>query len=249
MLFRSGRNIKISTTDFNNYTLSTYNPTWVNQTYLLSNFVNNLNGGNVDGVLGAIQSWYLYREEIGGSGSLEFLKKFSATDFQYFDFTVINNRTYKYHLFAKDLSLSSLMYTNEEISDYYGWFLIDSENNRAYHFDINFSGGDKIYTQKFTEHKTNNKVNAFTKGNSFFIEGSINAIISKDNLRTDSQYTNDDLLSLSEFISSDRPKILKSRRGEIFNIFTYGYQETLLNPALSQNIYTSSFNFKEVGDL
>ena len=240
-----GRNIALTEGDVS----SNYTPYWSNDTYLLANFNNNLDAGNIENLSGSVEGWSLYRKA-DAIEALEFLASFTTENINYYDFSVINNQYYKYYLFAKSgTSLSSAITSNEITSDYYGWFLIDLENRRAYHFDINFDGGNKTYIENHTEHKTNNKTNSFTRGRQFFIEGSVSAIISKDNLRKDLQYTNADLLSLSEFISSERPKLLKSRRGEIFNVFTYGYSESLLNPALGENIYTSNFSFREVGDL
>jgi hypothetical protein len=126
--------------------------------------------------------------------------------------------------------------------------LVDVENNRAYQFDVNFSGGDNAFVETINEHKTNNRTNAFTKSSHFYFEGTISSIITKNNLKQDAQYTNEDLLSLADFIVSDRPKIIKTRRGELYNVFTYDYKEELLNPSLAENIYVSSFSFKEVGD-
>lgn len=244
-----GRNIIISADEFNDYTYETYLPSWTTETYMMAMFNNSLNAGNIENIVGEVQSWYLYRKE-STSTSLEFLKILSSSNITYFDFNVLNTKKYTYYLFVQDATiLSSPILTNEETSDYYGWFLIDTDNNRTYHFDINFEGGNKTHVDKYTEHKTNNKVNAFTRGTTFFIEGSINAIISRDNLRTDIQYTNEDLASLAEFVNSERPKLLKSRRGELYNVFTYDYKETLLNKNLGENIYISSFSFKEVGDL
>lgn len=244
-----GRNIQVTTEQYNEYDIDTYVPSWTRETYFWARFNNSLNAGNISDIGGTVQSWYLWRKE-GDSDQLELIDILDVSNIEYYDFTILDNKTYQYYLFAQDeTKLSSPILTNSEVADYYGWFLVDIENDRAYHFDIRAEISDKTYTQLINEHKTNNTTNAFTVGENFFIEGNVKAIISKDNEKKDVQYTNEDLLSLAEFINSDRPKLFKSRRGEIFRVFTYGYKEELLNPAIDKNIYISSFGFKEEGDL
>lgn len=246
-----GRNINKTAADFDEINNDNYVPSWDvgMNTYMLSRFENSLGAGNIDDIAGEVRSWKLFRKEVG-TNILEFLAILDTNTVQYYDFTVLNNKEYEYRIFAQDdISISSAILTDPMTSDYYGWFLIDAEMNRAYQFDIDFAGGERNHIKEYNEFKTNNKVNAFTVGKNYYIEGSISAIISKDNEKKDLKYTNEDLISLAEFIRSDRPKILKSRRRQLHNVFTYGYQETLINSALGENIYVSSFNFKEVGDI
>lgn len=244
-----GRNIAITETDVNNYSLANYLPSWTDETYALIKFENNLDAGNVPSSIGIIQDWTLYRETIG-EDALELIGVLEDNISEYYDFTAIYELVYRYYLFAQGTTeMSNPISTNSIQSDYYGWYLIDPENNRAYHFDMDFSGGDKSFIEDYTEYETNNKNNIFTRGGNFYKEGTLESIISKDNLKIDIIDTNDDLLSLSEFIHSTRPKILKGRRNEIFKVLTYGYKEILLNKDLGESIYKVSFNFKEVGDV
>jgi hypothetical protein len=217
-------------------------------TYLLSKFNYTLEAGNIEGLQRDIKEWLLYRKTNDGD-VLEYMTTLKKDNIEYYDFKALNTKSYQYYLFANDsIVLSSPMLSNSIVTDYYGWFLVDVENNRAYQFDVNFSGGDNAFVETINEHKTNNRTNAFTKSSHFYFEGTISSIITKNNLKQDAQYTNEDLLSLADFIVSDRPKIIKTRRGELYNVFTYDYKEELLNPSLAENIYVSSFSFKEVGD-
>ena len=240
-----GRNITLTEEDVS----SNYVTSWSNETYLLASFNNNLDAGSIDTSIGEITNWLLYREE-QGQGTLQLLGSLDNLQTEFYDFKNLGTNIYKYYLFAVGtLALSNPTITQPVQSDYYGWFLIDPEYNKSYQFDINFDGGTKNYTEDYTEYEPNNLNNIFTRGSNFFLNGSISGIISTDNLKKDAQYTNADLLSLSEFINSDRVKYLKSIRGEIFKVLVYGYQQNLLNSALGENIYTTSFNFKEVGEV
>lgn len=253
-----GKDTLLTANEINGYTLDSYvNPDLPDgesmwqafpNTYFYTSFENSLNGGNITGITYAINSWLLYRQEIN-SNTMEYLATLTPENITYYDFTALNNKTYTYYIFVNDSAiLSNRIETLPIKSDYYGWFLVDVENNRAYHFDINLSVGNNSFKDSLTEHKTNNRTNSFSRGSSFSIEGTIEAIVSKNNKKEDIINTNDDLKSLSEFIQSDRPKLLKTRRGELYKVFTYGYQERLLNPSLGENIYISAFNFKEEGD-
>lgn len=244
-----GKNEEITEDNYNSYNINTYIPSWDDKTYLLSKFNNTLDGGSITSSIGTLQSWLLYRGK-SGEDSLEFIDELTTSEILYYDFTVINQEVYNYYLFAKgNLSISSPISTNYVQSDYYGWFLIDTEYNKAYQFDINFNGGDKEYIEDFTEHAVNNKTNIFSRGGNFYKEVTLVSVLSKDNLKTDTEDTNDDLHSLSEFINSDRSKLLKSRRGEIFRVIVTEYKDALLNMALGQNILTTTIKVKEIGGI
>lgn len=244
-----GRDIGITPTEFNNYNLTNYIPSWESDTYFLCDFDNSVDAGNIISDIGVMENLLVYREEVG-SNILEYLNTLELNEVDFYDFKVVSGYVYRYHLYVKgSVSISNSISTDAIQSDYYGWFLVDINNNRAYHFDINFEGGDKIFIEDYTEHETNNLNNIFTRGGNFYIDGTLGTIISKDNLKTEIQYTNEDLLSLAEFVKSDRPKILKDRRGNIFRVLVYGYEEKVLNVAIGENIYSVSINFKEVGDV
>lgn len=244
-----GRNINITETDFDNYNIGTYIPSWDNDTYMLCKFINNIEGGSITSVIGYIESLLLYRQ-LQGDNNLELSSLLTTNAVEFIDFNVINNEVYTYYLFAKGSdSISSPITTDAIQSDYYGWFLIDTELNKSYQLDINFSGGNKLYVENFTEYETNNTNKIFTRGENFYLDISLSGIFSKNNLKEDIKFTNGDLSSFSEFVNSVRPKLLKSRRGEIYKVIVTEYKESLLNSALAENIYVANIKIKEVGDV
>ena len=54
---------------------------------------------------------------------------------------------------------------------------------------------------------------------------------------------------LRAFINNGKPKILKSRKGHVLKVITYGYEASPLNSGILQQPYIVKFNFEQVGDV
>lgn len=233
----------------NNYTIYNYNPTWDIDTYLLPKFNNNLECGNIPTSIGNAEYWSIYRLN-QESNFLEYLNKFDISQNTLFDFGALNDNIYAYYIFVNtDTQITNPIVTEFVKSSYYGWFIVDLENNRSYHLDVNFSGADRNHVEDFTEHNLNLKTNTYTRGGNHYLEGEIKAILSNENLKEDIVNTNDLLIEFRNFIRNDKPKLLKSRRNNKYLVLAKNYKEVLLSPDLSENIYLTSFEFKEVGDI
>lgn len=230
------------------YDKNTYSPIWDAYTNVISEFNDSLESGNIFGLSSPILYWDIYRED-PDSSQLTFLDSVDVSVTSFEDFKALVGSTYKYYLFGRNANqLTEPIESNEIESDYWGYYIIDTDNNIAYRFDADSQSSDFTTTDDFTEHPTNLKYNAVSKGTRDFIGGSIQAIIRTENI---SDFIQPNLLlsQLHEFISSSRPKLLKDKRGRIWNVETYGYKERQLVEGLAEQILISEFNFIEVGEV
>lgn len=230
--------------------LDSYNPlsaVWTKYTYLLANFNNNLNGGIIDGV-GNITKWVLYRWD-DKTRQAVLLGSFDAETKQYIDYTVLLNTKYRYLLYVYgDNGSSSALQTDIISVNYYGYFLIDVENDIVYKFDTNFSGGDLQQNTEHSSFKTNNKYQTYNVGDLQYLSGNISALVRYAN---SDDYTNNTvglLQNLRDFIKDgERVKILKTRKGEGWYVFTYDYSDSVINQAIGAQPVNAGFSFDVIG--
>jgi hypothetical protein len=126
--------------------------------------------------------------------------------------------------------------------------LIDSENNTAYKFDLNSSLPDLDVEEDFTEYKTNNVYNSYSRGNTNIFKGTVRAIIKNEDSVTFEQ-TNEQLAALREFVLSNRTKYLKDKRNRIWKVVTWGYKESQVEEAVESQPRYCEFNFAESGSV
>ena len=231
--------------DANSNTL--FEPRWDLNTYLLCEFDHSYSGGNVSNIASPILNWMIYRMETG-TNTLQLLDKIDVLEEQYTDFTALKNKTYQYYLFGQNATeISAPLITNNVDCYYHGWYLIDVENKISYMFDLNFSGGDIEQVENIAEYNTNLPYNAYSKGNTNFLQGNITALV-MDDLCTMKQ--NVEILNeLRAFIFSDRLKYLKDNKGRIFKVFTSGYKDNFITAGIKDEPRYVSFDFKEIGDV
>lgn len=244
-----GRNILISNTTANSYNSSNYNPTFDSNTYMLSLFNNTLFSGNITGLDSPATSWILYRLD-SNNNQLIFLAELDVNTTSYEDFRVLMGESYQYYLFAKNSTqLSDPIISDSVSADYWGWYLIDPENNISYQFDSNAQSNPLQLEQDITFYNTNNQYQLVSKGNMNSFTGQIQAIIWDGNGETTYEQGNTIMAQLKEFLLSSRTKYLKDRRSRIWKIETFDYSEGQLNDAISEQVLVSSFSFREIGSV
>lgn len=240
--------------------LDTYNhanATWTSYTYLLAKFNNDLEAGSIQG-LGNIIGWSLYRiNSTDNEASL--IGNFDADIKTYVDYTGLKSYTigdkkynyYQYLLYARGTQDTSSALISDEISlNYYGYFLIDVTNDVVYKFDTNFSGGDLTQNIDYSSFMTNNKYQTYHVGELNYLSTQVAALVRYAN---SNNYVNNDvglLQNLRDCIQdSKRIKILKTRKGEGWYVFTYNYQDAVINQAIGEQPVNASFSCDEIGSL
>lgn len=247
-------------TDMTTEYLDNYNHTdaiWTSYTYLLANFNNDLSAGSLKG-LGDIISWSLYRVNTTDNEA-SFIGNFDADVKTYVDYTGLKSyqignskyNYYKYLLYAKGtLDTSSALISDEVSLNYYGYFLIDVTNDVVYKFDTNFSGGDLTQNTDYSAFMTNNKYQTYHVGELNYLSTQITALVRYAN---SNNYINNDvgvLQNLRDCVQDgSRIKILKTRKGEGWYVFTYNYQDAVVNQAIGEQPVNASFSCDEIGNL
>lgn len=247
-----GRNESISEVEILAYTTATYLPIWTPSTYILARFENDLSMGNISGLTAPLLSWLIKRKDPDRS-SLRTLAELPPTTIQFKDYQPILGNEYIYYIYAKTTNeLSNPLISAPITPSYNAHFLIDVDNELSFKFDLNSTTTTFTTVDDYTEYATNLTHNAFSKGNRKFKEGSLQAIVRDENTDIVVEFSQP-LVLLSALEStvalSTGTKYLKTRRGEIYKVFTYGYSQSQLNDNIPQQVYVSSFNFKEVGDV
>ena len=230
--------------------LDSYNPfnsSWTQYTYLLADFSNGLEGGAIQDI-GQIESWSLYRWD-NKSNQAVLLGSFDEGTTQYIDYTNLLNTNYRYLLYAYGEDGMSPAFQSILVTpDYYGYFLIDVDNNISYKFDTNFSGGDLQQNTDYAAFKTNNKYQTYNVGDLQYISGNISALVRYANSDNYVNNTVGLLENLRDFVKDGtKTKILKTRKGEGWYVFTYDYSDAVINQAIGAQPVKASFSFDVIG--
>lgn len=223
---------------------------WTEYTYLMTLYSDNLDGGSIND-LGSITQWSLYRMD-NVTNRAKLIDNFDASVQQYIDYTGLLGREYTYLLYAfnSDGQMSSALKTATVQLNYYGYFLIDVDNDVVYKFDTNFSGGDLKQTTDYASFRTNNKYMTYHTGELQYLSGNIAALVRYANSNIYINNTTGLLENLRDCIKDDnRTKILKTRKGEGWYVFTYDYNDSVINQAIGAQPVNASFSFDEIGTL
>lgn len=246
-IYQNGEWVSMTKEYLDNYN---NNLQWTEYTYLMTLYGQNLDGGSIND-LGNITQWSLYRMD-NVTNRAKLIDNFDASVQQYIDYTGLLGRDYTYLLYAfnSEGQMSSALKTAVARLNYYGYFLIDVDNNVVYKFDTNFSGGDLKQTTDYASFRTNNKYMTYHTGELQYLSGSIAALVRYANSNIYINNTTGLLENLRDCIKDDnRVKILKTRKGEGWYVFTYDYNDSVINQAIGAQPVNASFSFDEIGTL
>ena len=239
-----GQNLLMTEEYLDSYNIE--NVKWNEYTYLLAMTKNNLDAGSINNI-GNIETWSLYRWD-SESETTVLIDNFAAS----VNSTGLLGRKYYYVLYAynTDGQMSSPFVTSTVQLDYYGYFLIDVDNDIVYKFDTNFSGGDLKQNTDYASFRTNNKYMTYHTGELQYLSGSIAALVRYADSNIYTNNTTGLLENLRDCIKDDnRTKILKTRKGEGWYVFTYDYNDSVINQAIGAQPVNASFSFDEIGTL
>lgn len=222
---------------------------WTNETYLLALFENTLSAGNIVGFTNKITDWILYREDTE-SNALIYLTTVGADIFSFKDYTALMNKTYRYYLFASNSQqTSSALVTNYELSKYYGYYVINITDNVVYIINAEVSGGELTQNMNYSKFDGNTRYSSYNVGNTRYMSSTITGVIRRADKPNYRNATDVEILKeFEEFIyNPNKIKYLKTRKGEIFEVFTYNYQQTPLSQAIGEQPTLVTFSYDEIG--
>lgn len=224
----------------------TNNILWQPSTILLANFNHTLDGGNIISLPSSLTGWLIYRKEVGSNISV-LIAEVDVGISKYIDYSVAAYKNYLYEIIPYTSNeLGSPLVSNEIYTDFYGWYLMNYENPEVvYKFDLNLSSQELSNEVDVTIHDTYMKKPVITIGKRDYLKGSISCIAGTINadgtLYNPIQYLED----LRSFINNGKHKTLKSRKGNVWKVITYGMPEKFFDEIGDQPV-TIYFNFCEV---
>ena len=234
-------------------------PTWDNNTTLLANFDNNINGGNIKSLTDNVVAWQVYRKK-KGDATLAFVARIPATQYKLSDFNVLNDTEYQYTIFAETDSYISapLEQSGYTSANWWNWSLVglkDSETEGLYYadsdniwlFDTMLTSNsfdqniDKYIMENFTQFPK------ISSGKKNYMSSSITAFLSnvQDGKYSDTveQYN-----AFVDFIAQPTPKLLRDRKGNGWVVSTTGNNMSYIDESREQ-ITQVSFSFVQLNDV
>ena len=220
---------------------------WGLNTILLSNFDTfTLDGGNVISLPSALVGWKIYRRDLSTNISTLIATILAGTK-TYVDYEVAAYKNYQYELipYTSDAQGSPIV-TSNLYTDFFGWYLMDYDNPEVvYKFDLNLTSGELANEVNITEYETYTQKPVFAQGERDYIKGQISCIAGTINSEGNLYQPIDYLDDLRAFINSGRTKLLKSRKGHVWKVITYGMPQKMMDEVGEQPV-NISFSFSEV---
>ena len=233
-----------------NEQIQAINPTdnilWQPSTLLLADFDSTLDGGNIVYLPSALVGWKIYRKEVGSEISL-LIGEMDAGNRTFVDYGVPAYRNFVYEIIPYTVNeLGSPIVTNEIFTDFFGWYLMDYINpSIVYKFDLNLTSQEMSNETDVTIYETYTKKPVANIGDRDYLKGNVNCIAGAVNVNNTLYQPIDYLTDLRSFINNKKPKLLKSRKGNVWKVITYGMPEKFMDE-LNEQVSTISFNFCEV---
>jgi len=104
-------------------------------------------------------------------------------------------------------------------------------------------------TQDVTINKSYSKYPTISQGQSKYFSTKLSCICGTVSINGELQQSNEYVDSLREFILNGKNKIFKTRRGEIYRVYTSNYSEQQLEDGLKEQVVLVSFDITEVGSI
>lgn len=240
---------------------NTYKPEWDNNTLLLANFDNSINGGNVKSLKDDVLYWQIYRKRPEDT-VLTFICRVPVSQYQLLDFNVLNNTEYQYTIFAETETTISAPF--EQVgytrTNWWNWSLIglqesteknlyyvDSDNIWLFDTELTSSGLDQNMAQYIMDNFT--RYPSVSTGKRNYMSGSITAFLSNVNTSIGGyQDTVEQYNSFVEFIANPTPKLLRDRKGNGWIVSTNGVNGQYIDES-PQQIIKVSFSFTQLDDV
>ena len=242
------KNIEMSDSELQNI-IMTDNLIWDANTLLMAEFENDLVAGNIADLTNPIIKWQVNRREVGGS-TLKALDIVDVGISEYVDYSAQHGKNYIYSLFATSENEQSEPLECEEIeTDFFGYYLVDEEEGKVFKFDLNVQSGTKQYQEDVTIMDNYTEYPSIAMGKRKYFTSSISCICGTVSINGQLQQSNEYVSELRNYILNGKKKIFKTRKGEIYKVFTSNYSEQQLDDGIKEQVILISFNLTEVGEV
>ena len=242
------KNIEMSDEDLQNI-IMTDNSIWDINTLAMAEFENDLIAGNISNLINPVTKWQVNRREVSGS-TFKVLDVVDVGVSEYIDYSAQHGKNYIYSLFATSENEQSEPLECEEVeTDFFGYYLVDEEEGKVYKFDLNVQSGTKQYQEDVTISKSYGKYPTISQGQSRYFSTTLSCICGTVDINGRLQQSINYVDGLREFILNGKQKIFKTRRGEIYKVYTNNYSEQQLDDGIKEQIILVSFDITEVASI
>ena len=225
-----------------------YQPTFDANTVFFADFDNgSLSAGNVSAGGEDAIAWRVTKT-IDGRSQSYLVGEFPISTTQAVDYRVRNGETYKYEITAKTATkLAQPLETETIIAEHYGLFLIDEETNLCINFDMNGVLGNMSAEGDYTSYKTFNQFNTVSIGAKNALKGTISGIVNENSSYCDGVIQSADFIDLiQDYVNNGTKKLLKTRKGDIFEIATSNFSRSQFVNESRQQVDVVSFDFEQI---
>ena len=242
------KNIEMSNEEIANIII-TDDLIWDVNTLLMAEFKSNLVAGNISEIMNPIINWQVNRREADGT-TLKVLKTLGVSETEFIDYTCQQGKKYVYSNNAlADNEMSEPLEAEEIETYFYGYYLVSEEEGVVYKFDLNIQSGTKQYEDDTTIMNNYTEYPSIAMGKRRYFNDTVSCICGEINIDGKLLQNVDYIDTLREFILNGKQKLWKTRKGQIYRIFTSGFQETVLDDGIGEQPLIVSFNITQVGDV
>ena len=224
-------------------------PIWDPDTILLANYNNNsINAGNIITLDNPIIKWIVQRED-GFSPIRKSIASVANTVNEIIDYTISANKDYQYYIFPLTATETGEPLATDSVNaDFYNWSLTDPTTSNVFLFDLNLQSGSIVNEIDRSEYQTFSKYNKISRGKRDFIRGSIDCLAGSIDVNGNYESPISYLSTLRDIINNGNLKYLKSRKGDIWAVDTFGFKYNYMDMIGSQP-QDISFEFVEIAEV
>lgn len=252
-----------SSTNANIFNAAKYVPVLNNYSRFLVTFDDGTttSGGVADVALG--YNFSIYRE-VKDTNQLVYIARLSEGSLSMTDYSVTNNRTYKYYIFKEDESaISEAVVSNDVLTCWWDWSLIDvvpstSEKGLYYttgniwKFNLNISSAARAQTLNNTTYNNLTRFPKVSSGKLNYSTGSLTCLLGDIQRTTNSlaEYIEPSTMldEWNEFCADGNMKLLKDRKGNAMLVMITG-TSSQTDDVTREQTNTITFSWVEVEDI
>lgn len=224
---------------------------WTYDTFLLAEFLGNLEAGNLS--LGGLEidSFRIRKRRVDSTvfQDLGILPYDDENDFKFIDTSVRPKISYEYQVSPLSNDIEGQPILVQITVDFDYWWLSDATGttNESYPFFANINTGIEvsdisINKQRYVYDNTFNEFPVVSYGNQQYQSGTISALLCDAFMDISYNYRN----LVLKFINNGKPKYLKNNLGDLWLVDTHTCNFKLY-PQFSDPISTVNFSWMEVG--
>lgn len=215
-----------TTTEIESIESETYAPVWDNNTILLANFNNTLNGGSVVTLNENIINWSIYKKRVGDL-NLDYVATLPANRNTLIDYNITNQTEYQYYVFPITANtVGNAMVSKPVTSNWWNWSLTgikETSTENLYYADVDNIWLFRLNLKSNTVEQNMDKTiyEGFTQypkisvGERNYLTGSISCLLGDV---INAAYVNDTPRKQKDFMTflqNGQKKLLKDPKGNI----------------------------------